>query len=141
MWRSHGAEPDRTGKTAVTLFSGDNRQQTVGVHGVHRLHFREFRLQLLIERYAGGGPHQIINFGPRHAQVERFENRFSAVRNFVDTHNRHVAPAGVVTGKLTEGPFNFTFPAFNHPFQDHFRPPRHIETGQRSRRNRIRAFT
>ena len=120
MRRGHCAQAHRAGKAAVAFFGGDNRQQAMGVHGVYRLHFRELGFQLLIQRHAGGWPHQVVDFGPRHTEVQRFENRPGAVRDFIDAHHGHVTPAGVVPGKLTERPFDFAFTAFDNPFEDHF---------------------
>ena len=91
----------------------------MGVHGVYRLHFRELGFQLLIQRHAGGWPHQVVDFGPRHAEVQRFENRPGAVRDFIDSYHRHITAAGVVAGKFAERAFDFALAAFNHPFEDH----------------------
>ena len=140
MGSGHRPQSHRAGKAAVAFFGGDDRQQTVGVHGVDRLHFRKLCLQLLIQRHAGGRAHQIVDFGPWHTEIERFKNRFAAIRDFVDAHYRHVTTAGVVAGKLTERPLYLTLAAFNHPFEDHFRTPGHVKAGQRRGGDGIRAL-
>ena len=119
MRRSHRPQAYRTGKAAVAFFGGDNRQQTVGVHRVDGLYLGELGLQLLIQRHAGGRAHQIVDLGPRHAEIERLEDRFAAVRDFIDSYHRHITAAGVVAGKFAERAFDFAPAAFNHPFEDH----------------------
>ena len=91
----------------------------MGVHRVDGLHLRELGLQLLIQRYAGGRAHQVVDLGPRHTKIEGLENRLAAVGNLIDTHHRHITATRVVAGKFAERAFNFALAAFNHPFEDH----------------------
>jgi hypothetical protein len=67
------AGADGLGEAGVAFPGGHDDDQAVGVHGVDRLDFGELRAQLLVERCAGVGADEVVDLGPRHAEVKVLE--------------------------------------------------------------------
>src|SRR6476469_4203406 len=124
-----GEEPHTygLGETAVAGLGRHHDDQAVGVEGVDRLHLGEVVLELRVDRRAGGHRLQVVQLGPRPADVHRVVYRVLPVQYAVDLDHRVEVATRVVPGELTEGPLDFALPRENPPFEHVLGTPWHVQ--------------